>query len=456
MLKPTEARMTSERMSPVDTAWLHMDEPDNPADVVTLLTFDGRLSYDAVKRVIEERLLKYERFKQRVTERDGHPTWEDDPQFDVERHLLRYKLDAPLTRESLSRVVSDLANQEQNRDRPLWAVHLIDGTEGGTAILSRLHHCIADGFALGHAMLSLTDRADGTPMAEALEPAEQGAHEPLLNVLVHEASEIARHPSHALDLAKQGAALAASLGHLVFVPFDRRTVLKKELAGRRRVAWSSGLDLETIKSIGRARGATVNDVLLAAMTGALRRFLAEAGEPVDEFTIRAIIPVNLRPVHWIEEMDDSLGNRFGLVFLDLPTHEKTIESRLRGLKERMDAIKGTPEAFVAFGILNALGHTPAAIEHLVNDVFGRKASLVVTNVPGPREPLYIDRVRLQDVMPWVPHPARLGLGLAILSYAGKVIVGVRVDEAVSNHPAHLVTLFEDEVAGMLDKETTSY
>lgn len=448
--------MASERMSPVDTAWLHMDEPENPADIVTLLTFDDRLSYDALKSVIEERLLKYDRFKQRVTETDGHPTWEDDPEFHIERHVMRYELDAPLTSDTLSRVVTDLANEDLSPDRPLWAMHLIEGSDGGSAIVSRLHHCIADGFALAHAMLTLTDRADGTPMSETLQPAEQGEHEPLLDVLVHEAAEVARHPSHAVDLAKQGAALALSLGHLLFVPFDRRTVLKKELSGRRRMAWSSGLDLETIKWIGHSRGATVNDVLLSAMTGALRRFLADAGEPVDEFTIRAIIPVNLRPVHSIEEMDDSMGNRFGLVFLDLPVNEKTTEARFRGLKERMDAMKGTPEAFVAFGILNALGHTSATIEHIVNDVFGRKASLVVTNVPGPREPLYIDGVRLRDVMTWVPHPARLGLGLAILSYAGKVIVGVRVDEAVSNNPAHLVTLFEDEVSGMLDKAKASY
>ena len=443
--------MTSERMSPVDTAWLHMDEPANPADIVSLMTFDDRLSYDAVKRVIEERLLKFDRFKQRVTETDGHPTWEDDPEFHIERHVMRYELDAPLTSDTLSRVVTDLANEELSRDRPLWAMHLIDGTDGGSAIVSRLHHCIADGFALAHAMLTLTDRADGTPMSETLQPAEQGEHEPLLNVLVHEAAEVARHPGHALDLAKQGAALARSLGHLLFVPFDRRTILKKKLSGRRRMAWSSTLDLDTIKAIGRSRGATVNDVLLSAMTGALRRFLAEAGEPVDEFTIRAIIPVNLRPARSIEEMDDSMGNRFGLVFLDLPVNEKTTESRFRGLKQRMDAMKGTPEAFVAFGILNALGHTSATIEHIVNEVFGRKASLVVTNVPGPREPLYIDGVRLRDVMSWVPHPARLGLGLAILSYAGKVIVGVRVDEAVTKDPGRFVELFEQEVSGMLEK-----
>ncbi len=280
-------------------------------------------------------------------------------------------------------------------------------------------------------------------------------HEPLLETLVHEAAEIARHPGYALDIAKQGASLAKSLGHLLFVPFNRRTFLKAKLSGRRRMAWSSGLDLETIKVIGKARGATVNDVLLTAMTGALRRFMAEAGEAVDEFMIRAMIPVNLRPIHWIEEMDDSMGNRFGLVFLDLPTNETSARSRFRVLKERMDALKGTPEAFVAFGVLNALGHTTATVEHIINEVFGLKASLVVTNVPGPREPLFIHGKRLRDVMFWVPHPARLGLGMSILSYAGKVIVGVRVDEAVTKNPRRLVELFEEEASSLLRADGSS-
>ena len=215
------------------------------------------------------------------------------------------------------------------------------------------------------------------------------------------------------------------------------------------MAWSSDIPLDTIKSIGRARGATVNDILVSAMTGALRQFLAEAGEPVDEFSVRAIIPLNLRPVRSIEEMDDSMGNRFGLVFLDLPVHEKTPESRMRALKERMDAIKGTPEALVAFGILNAIGHTPTTIEHIINEVFGLKASLVVTNVPGPRKPLYFNKQRVRDIMFWVPHPAKLGVGLSILSYAGTVIVGVRTDESISSNPGRLVELFEEEVSAML-------
>ncbi len=448
--------MTSERMSPVDTAWLHMDEPGNPADIVGLMTFDERLSYEGLTRTIEERMLKFDRFKQRVQDVDGHPTWMEDPEFNIERHVTRHVVDRPLTSDVLREIVAELGNEPLRSDYPLWAIHLIEGSEGGSAIVSRLHHCIADGFALAHAMIKLADRADGTPMGEAMKPADQGEHEPLLDVLVHEANEIARHPSHAFDLAKQGAALAKSLGHLLFVPFNRRTFLKNKLSGRRQMAWSSGLDLDTIKAIGRSRGATVNDVLLTAMTGALRRFLAEANEPVDEFMIRAIIPVNLRPIHRIEQMDDSMGNRFGLVFLDLPINEGTTESRFHVLKEKMDALKATPEAFVAFGILNALGHATATIEHIVNEVFGLKASLVVTNVPGPREPLFIDGKRLRDVCFWVPHPARLGLGLSILSYAGKVIVGVRADEAVTKDPGRLVQLFEEEASRMLEVANSSY
>lgn len=441
--------MTAERMSPVDTAWLHMDEPRNPADIVGLLVFDEQLSYDGLLRLIDERLLTYDRFKQRVVEVDGHPTWEDDPEFHLDRHMGRQTIDGPLTGDTLRALVAELGNKPLSDDRPLWAIDLIESSEGGSVVVSRFHHCIADGFALAHAMMKLTDRADGTPMGEVMTPADLGEHEPLLDVLVHEANEIARHPSHALDLAKQGAALAKSLGHLLFVPFNRRTFLKNKLSGKRRMAWSSGLDLDTITAIGKARGATVNDVLLAAMTGALRRFLAASGEPVDEFMIRAIIPVNLRPIHSIEEMDDSMGNRFGLVFLDLPINESTTQARFRVLKEKMDAVKASPEAFVGFGILNALGHTTATVEHIVNEVFGLKASLVVTNVPGPREPLFMDGKRLRDVIFWVPHPAKLGLGLSILSYAGKVMVGVRVDEAVTKNPGRLVELFEEEASAML-------
>ena len=448
--------MTLERMSPVDTAWLHMDEPGNPADIVTLLTLDEQLPYNALKDTIEDRLLKYERFKQRVTDCDGHPSWEHDEAFHIERHVTHQVLDAPLTTESLRELVGNLGNQSLRKDRPLWAVHLIHASDGTSAIVARLHHCIADGFALAHAMINLADRADGSRVIGSAKPAAPDEHEPLLDALVHQAAEVVRHPTQALDLAKQGRALALSLGHLLFVPFDAHTILKNKLTGRRRMAWSSGLALDKIKAIGRARGATVNDVLLTAMTGALRRFLAEAGERVDELTIRAIIPVNLRPIRSIEEMDDSMGNRFGLVFLDLPINQRTTESRFRALKKGMDALKGTPEAFVSFGILNALGHAPATIEHIVNEVFGRKASLVVTNVPGPREALYIGGKRLQDIMFWVPHPARLGVGLSILSYAGKVIVGVRVDEAVSKQPGRLVELFEEEASGMLGKADTSY
>ena len=431
---------TTLRMSSADTAWLHMDEPENPADIVLLMTFDEPPSYEPLKKTVTERLLKYDRFRQRVVETDGHPYWDTDVDFQIENHVLRHPLAAPLTEDRLADVVAELGNQPLDPKRPLWAMHRVEGSDGTVALVFRLHHCIGDGFALAHAMATPGGGADRAPVSDTSGPGAPEEHRPL-----------SERFAHAVDLVKQGADVARSVGHLLLVPFDQETVLKRKLSGRRRMAWSSGMSLDTVKSVARARGATVNDVLMGAMTGALRRFLAELGEPVDELSIRAIIPVNLRPARFIEEVGDSMGNRFGLVFLELPVDRQTTQARIRALKERMDAIKRTPEALVAFRILSALGRTPANWEHMVNDVFGRKASLVVTNVPRPRAPVYFGGKRIREVMFWEPHPAKLGLGISILSYAGTVIVGVRADECVTDDPRRLVELFEGEVSNMLQE-----
>ena len=442
---------TTLRMSPADTAWLHMDEPENPADIVLLATFDEPPSYEALKKTVTERLLKYDRFRQRVVETDGHPYWQTDIDFQIENHVLRHALAAPLTEDRLADVVAELGNQPLDPRRPLWALHMVEGSDGALALVFRLHHCIGDGFALTHAMATPAQSADGAPVSDTSDQRAHEEHRPLGERFVHHVEELARDAAHAVDLVKQGADVARSLGHLLLVPFDRETVLKSKPTGRRRMAWSSGMSLDTVKSVARARGATVNDVLMGAMTGALRSFLAEFGEPVDEFSIRAIVPVNLRRAHLVENVDDSMGNRFGLIFLELPIHEQTTHARMRALKERMDTIKRTPEALVAFRILTVLGRAPADWEHLVNDVFGRKASLVVTNVPGPRAPVCFGGKPVREVMFWEPHPAKLGLGVSILSYAGTVIVGVRADECVTDDPRRLVQLFEAEVSTMLQE-----
>lgn len=158
------------RMSPADTAWLHMDEPENPADIVLLMTFDDPPSYEPLKKTVTERLLKYDRFRQRVVETDGHPYWDTDVDFQIENHLLRCTLAAPLTEDRLADVVAELGNQPLPPKRPLWAMHMVEGSDGAVALVFRLHHCIADGFALAHAMATPAQGADGAPVSDTSAP----------------------------------------------------------------------------------------------------------------------------------------------------------------------------------------------------------------------------------------------------------------------------------------------
>jgi WS/DGAT/MGAT family acyltransferase len=436
--------MSETKLSSVDTAWFRMEEPANPVDIGGVLVFDGELSMNAFRDLVRERFLRFDWFEKRVVEPTGglvRPHWEDDPNFDIDHHLHHVALPKPGDKAELQRLVSDLMSEPMDLRRPLWSFTVIDNYGDKTAVFARLHHCLGDGFALAHLMLSMADNAP--------EPGEvHDEHGTIQDRLVAELEEIMRHPSRLAADASLVGKTAAELGHLLTLPFDPKTSLRGELTGVRRGVWSERMELQRIKDLAHDLEATVNDVLMSAMTGAFRRYLLARGDDVEGLTIRAIVPVNLRPVNWIEEMDDSLGNRFGLVFLDLPVWAQTPLERLSRLKKNMDALKESPEAVVAFGILDALGYTPPVVEHLVQEIFGRKASVVVTNVPGPRQALYFAGHKLEDMMFWVPHPARLAVGLSIISYDDGVRVGARTDTAVVDDPESLVGFFQKELTAL--------
>ena len=436
--------MSAKKLSSVDTAWYRMEEPANPVDIGGVLIFDDIMPVDEFRELVRERFLRFEWFRQRVVEPPGgltRPHWEDDPSFDVDNHIHHVALPEPGDKAELQRLVGDLMSEPMDLRRPLWSFTIIDNYEGRSAIFARLHHCLGDGFALAHLLLSMADNAP--------EPGE--SHEDDISVrerLAMEFDDLVQHPEHIKERAELVNKTARELGHLLTLPFDPDNSLRGELSGLRRGVWSERMELSRIKELAHSLDATVNDVLMAAMCGAFRRHLLAEGDSVEDMTIRAFVPVNLRPVNWIEEMDDSLGNRFGLVYLDLPVWAQTPLTRLARLKENMDELKESPEAVVSFGILDAVGYTPPVIEHIVQEIFGRKASVVVTNVPGPRERLFFAGRQLEDMMFWVPHPAKLGAGLSIISYAGGVHVGARTDTAIVDEPERLVVYFEEELAAL--------
>ncbi len=458
--------MPRQRLSGIDTAWYRLDQPADPADILGVLIFDGQIDYARLVATLETRFLRFDRFRQRVNDRGmGRPRWQEDPNFALANHLQRIELAEPADTDVLQKQIGEFMNHELDPDRPLWRMWLAENFQkdgqSASALIFQMHHCLGDGFALAHMLLGLADKEPDAPWpawvdSRSFEPEHaKGNHQWVGQRVLGELGELAQHPSREMGKVASGVKTArraaAALGHLLSMPFDPPTPLKRDPVGRRRVSWSQGVDLDRVKTVAHKAGGTVNDVLMAALTGAWRRYLKERGEAVDDFDIRALVPVNLRPQRRIEDVPDELGNHFGLVFLDLPISKASARERLLTVHARMNALKHSPQPYLLYGVLKMAGHIPERAEHGVANLFGKKASTVVTNVPGPREPLYLGGQRLTDIMFWAPHPAKLGSNASIISYAGNVRVGVRGDENVLADPETVVRYFDEEF-GVLEGE----
>jgi WS/DGAT/MGAT family acyltransferase len=443
----------TERLSNVDTAWLRMEDPTNLMMVTGVLVFDQPLDFARLRQTVEQRMLIYDRFRQKVVDADGTPHWHDDPHFTINAHLHRIALPAPHDHAALQDLVSTLMSTPLDLTKSPWQFHLIEQYGAGCVLLTRLHHCIADGIALMGVLLSLTDAtADPTAPAQDSAPARD-SRTPLAgliasaNATVRTAEKLLgqgigtlRDPMRLTEAVQLGAGSAVALSRLVLMSPEPHTLFKGDLGVSKRAAWSAPISLDAVKAIGRAAGGTVNDVLLATVTGALRRYLLGRSELVDGVEIRAAVPVNLRAPN----EPPTLGNRFGLVFLSLPIGVDDPLDRLYDLKQRMEAIKGSPEALVTFGVLQALGMMTSQLQDAGVALFGSKATAVMTNVPGPRETIYLAGAPARELMFWVPQSGRLGLGVSIISYAGQVWLGVATDAGLVPDPETIIAAFHDE------------
>lgn len=426
-----------------DAAWLHMDRASNPMVITALLELDGVLSPAALRELLEHRLLRFDRFRERVVEPPvgaGAPTWQRDPGFALAHHVHHHVL-ATGDEAALRTAIDEVASTVLDRTHPLWQLHVFDRPQRGTIVVARIHHAIADGFALLAVLLALCEGVDG---ADSSEPPPRGWLATTRAAVSRAARRLTRPAFMLADLG-QGARLLTSLARLVLLPPDHRSVLRGPLGPHKRVAWTRPLALEEIKSAGRREHATVNDVVMAALAGGLRRYLLRGGTRVRD--VRAMIPVNLRapggPVR--------LGNRFGLVVLALPLEIGAAMPRLRELKRRMDALKRSGEALVGMALLSAMGLAPRGLESLGVRFFSTKASAVLTNVPGPRTPLRLAGHTLVRMLFWVPQSGDLGLGLSIFSYLDTVSIGVMADAGRVPDPERLVADIEDALAELLER-----
>ena len=478
----------------MDHAWLRMDEPANLMQINGVLVLDQPVDVERIKEIVRRRLLPIRRFRQRVVAgRGDHPRWEDDPAFDLDRHVLAASLSAPGDDGALAAVVGELMSTPLASDRPLWEFRLLQPYRGGCALLARIHHAIGDGVALMLVLLSLTDlQPSGPPTVQptpddpmppdapetpagpepvagletpaSSEPAAEQGTNPFTELFCLPLHDIARIRAladeispelmrllHAPVEALRRSRLLTSIGgvgafgRLVGRSADPGTPFKGPLGVPKAVAWSEPLALSEVKEVGRALGGSVNDVLISATTGALRRYVARRAAPPARLDVRAAMPVNLRPLARMSQ----LGNHFGLVFLSLPLGIADPLARLAELRRRSAALRRSAEAAVVLLILRTIGRVPLAVQRLVVKIFATKATLVMTNVPGPNRTLYLAGKPIRDIFFWVPQSGRVGLGVSILSYDGTVRLGVGTDAGLVPDPQAIVAGFHEEFDELL-------
>lgn len=403
-------------MTPVDAAWLGMDSPANPMVITAMLRFDEPLEPAALDATLE-RLLGHARFRQRVV-RDRRAltgaAWEEDPSFERAYHVRHATAPAPGDDRALEALVGAAMSAPLDKRRPLWRLEVVDGLARGAALIVRVHHAVGDGVALVRLLLDVT--AAGA--AEA--PVEVGIPR-------------APRPRGLAARLARSAEQARTLGRLLALPFDPDSPLRGALGTDKLAAFSRPYPLETVRRLARAHGGHVNDLLVAAVAGALRR------SDRAPRAVRAMIPVFLRG----RGADE--GNHFGLVYLPLPVAEGARGARVRAVREAMNGIKAAPDATVAFTVLAAMGFLSASIERLGVELFTRKASLLVTNVPGPAARVRVAGREVASLYVWAPTSGSIGAGFSLLTYAGELRLGVAADANLGVAPAGLVRAFEEEL-----------
>lgn len=454
--------MALHRMTPVDAAWYHMDGRANLAMVTSVALTRAPLDFDKVKALYATRLAAYPRFRQRVVEHGlpvALPHWEDMPNFDIDQHLHHVALPAPADRAALAQLLGDIVSTPLDPLQPLWQVHVIDGVDGGSALVTRFHHCIGDGTAMTALSMRLYDTAPDAPLQRD-EPSPAGAPGggwagAAVQVLArtthaawsaaNAAIDAATHPRALLERAALAAGGAGMLLSELIKTDDPPSPFKGEFGLAKRVAWSQPVAIADVKAIGALAGAKVNDVLVAGMTGALRSYLRQRGVAVGHTTLRALVPVDLRP----PERALELGNDFGLVLLELAVGARTPLGRLRQTKAHMDALKRSPEPVAMRLLFDIFGRTPKVVSDIPSAMISRKASLVMTNVVGAPRTLYVAGVPIERVMFWVPHPGEhLGMGVSILSYRGHATLAVVADAHLVPDPETITALFEREFVAL--------
>ena len=435
-----------ERLGPQDASFLYLETPSVHQHVGGVAVLDpstaanGTLNYDALLRVISSRLHLVPRFRQRVLFPPlpvARPVWVDDSEFDISFHLRRAALPTPGGRRELIDYVQRVISRPLDRTKPLWEAYLIEGLEDGmVAILTKVHHAMVDGLAaidLASAVFDFTPEPqilipspwNPEPEPDGLDLLVDGVRDQLMHPISGLADLVQRTLSAPRRVARDAAQVVGGLRQMAEGgvlappgPFNRK------VGPNRRFAMADE-PLQTFKDVKNALGGTVNDVVLATVAGALYRLLRSRHEPTRNRVLRAMVPVSVRT----RDQRSAMGNRVSTIFVELPVGPIGAKKRLTLIRERTKSLKESNYAVGAEFLMNIGTWAPPTIHAMAARAAARTrvTNLVVSNVPGPRLPMYIARARLLAQYPIMPIGETMGLSIAVTSLAGTMAFGITAD-----------------------------
>src|SRR3954471_23937931 len=461
--------MANDRLTGLDASFLHLEDDAAHMHVAAVMTFEGSPPpHEEVVEGIRSRLHLVPRYRQKlafVPFGQGRPRWVDDPHFNLQYHVRHTALPEPGTEEQLKRLAGRVFSQRLDRDKPLWEMWVVEGLDGGDrfAVLSKTHHALVDGVSGIDIMSVLFDtkpQPDAPPPVEEKRwlPAPTLSSAQLLGEALYEratvpaeivrgARALVRGPRRiagaaAGSLAGVGSMVRAGLSPAPKTPYNER------IGPHRRFTWVR-MQLTDVKAIKDALGGTVNDVMLATVTGALTRNLRRRGEQISADTeLKAMVPVSVRP----QEARGALGNQVAAMMAPLPVGLEDPVARMERISDAMSHLKSGGQAVGAQVLTELTGFAPPNIMSQASRVVARQRmfNLVVTNVPGPQFPLYMMGAELEGLFPMVPLAPNQALGIAIMSYNGTINFGLVGDYDLMSDLDELAEDLEASLAELAD------
>lgn len=456
-----------DRLSPLDVSFLYFEESTTPMHVGGVVVFqapEGGFDHDKLVGLIEDRIALVPRYRQKVRWVPGrlaNPVWVDDEEFDVGYHVRRSALPRPGTDAQLKDLVGRIMARPLDRKRPLWEMYLVEGVSGGRfAILSKTHHAMVDGAGaidIGQVILDVTPEPT-RPAPERWRPRPEPSD---LDLVAQAVTEIVRSPAAAVEAIRSGAvdirksaehvarrATGLASAALTIARPPTPNPLNAPVGEARRFGMAEAR-LEDFKAIRRQHGGTINDVVLAVVSGALREWLMTRGESVSSRTqVRALVPVSVRGA------DAVGGNNIAAFLVDLPVGEPQAVVRLHRISYEMEQLKSTGQMVGAQALVGVAGFAPPTLHSLgartANGLSRRMFNLVVTNVPGPQFPLYAGGAEMLGAFPVVPLAKGQAVAIGLTSYNGGVFFGLNADRDAMTDVDVLAECLETALGELLE------